>query len=106
MSPNTFTADRIMAVYVVVDIDVHDPDRYEAYKRLAAPTVEGHGGKYLVRGGAVEILEGEWQPKRFVVLEFPTVDHATEWWSSEDYAPAKKIRHETANTNMILVQGV
>jgi uncharacterized protein (DUF1330 family) len=95
-----------MAVYVVVDIDVHDPDRYEAYKRLAAPTVEAYGGKYLVRGGAVEILEGEWQPKRLVVLEFPTVDQATEWWSSEDYAPAKKIRHETANTNMILVQGV
>jgi uncharacterized protein (DUF1330 family) len=95
-----------MAAYVVVDIDVHDPDRYEAYKRLAAPTVEAHGGKYLVRGGAAEILEGEWQPKRFVVLEFPTEEQAKEWWSSEDYAPAKKIRHETANTNMILVQGV
>ncbi len=95
-----------MAAYVVVDIDVHDLDRYEEYKPLAAPTVGAHGGKYLVRGGAVEIIEGEWQPKRFVVLEFSTVEQAKEWWSSQDYAPAKKIRHEAAKTNMILVQGV
>jgi uncharacterized protein (DUF1330 family) len=94
-----------MAAYLVVDIDVHDPDRYEEYKPLAAASVEGHGGKYLVRGGAVEILEGQWQPKRFVVLEFPTVEQAKEWWSSEEYAPAKALRHAAAQTNMILVQG-
>jgi uncharacterized protein (DUF1330 family) len=94
-----------MAAYVVVDIDVHDPDRYEEYKPLAATSVDAHGGKYLVRGGAVEILEGQWQPKRFVVLEFPTVEQAKEWWSSQDYAPAKVMRHAAAQTNMILVQG-
>lgn len=95
-----------MAAYVVVDIDVHDPDQYETYKPLAAPTVEAHGGKYLVRGGAVEILEGQWQPKRFVVLEFPTVEQAKEWYNSQDYAPAKKIRHAAAKTNMVLAQGL
>jgi len=96
-----------MAAFVIVDIRVNDPVRYEEYKRLAAPTVAAFGGRYLVRGGAVETLEGgRWKPGRFVILEFPSVQRAREWWGSELYAPIKKIRHETATSEMILVEGV
>lgn len=95
-----------MAAYVLVEIDIKDPVRYEDYKRLAGPTVGAHGGRYVVRGGKTEVLEGARQPARVVVLEFPTADHARAWWRSEDYAPAKAIRNACATTEMILVEGV
>ncbi len=94
-----------MPAFVVVDIEVHDPADYEGYKTIAAPAVAQYGGKYLVRGGQVEILEGDWMPKRFVILEFPSVERAKAWWSSTEYAQAKKIRHRSAHTNMIVVEG-
>jgi uncharacterized protein (DUF1330 family) len=94
-----------MSAYVVVDIQVHDPARYEEYKRLAAPSVTAFGGRYLVRGGAVAQLEGDWTPARFVLLEFPSVARAKEWWGSELYAPIKAIRHATARSQMIVVEG-
>lgn len=94
-----------MSAYVVVDIHVHDPVRYEEYKRQAAPSVAAFGGRYLVRGGAVTKLEGDWTPGRFVILEFPSAARAKEWWGSELYAPIKAIRHATAETRMILVDG-
>lgn len=95
-----------MAAYVIVDIRVTDRERYEAYKALAAPTVAAYGGRYVVRGGPCETLERSWRPERIVVLEFPTAKRAREWWSSEAYAPAKDVRHATAATEMILVDGV
>jgi uncharacterized protein (DUF1330 family) len=95
-----------MPTYVIVDIDVTDPIRYEDYKLRAAPTVAAHGGRYIVRGGRVEALEGDWAPTRLVVLEFPTAEQAKAWWSCEAYRPAKALRHATANTRMILVEGV
>lgn len=94
-----------MAAYVVVDIHVHDSARYEEYKRLAAPSVTAFGGRYLVRGGAVTQLEGDWTPGRFVLLEFPSAERAREWWSSPLYAPIKAIRNATARSKMILVEG-
>ena len=94
-----------MAAYVVVDIHVHDPARYEEYKRLAAPSVAAFSGRYLVRGGAVTKLEGDWTPGRFVLLEFPSTERAKEWWNSESYRPIKAIRHATARSKMILVEG-
>lgn len=94
-----------MPAYVVVDIHVHDPARYEEYKRQAAPSVSAFGGRYLVRGGAVTRLEGEWTPERFVVLEFPSVERAKEWWNSDLYRPIKAIRQATARSQMILVEG-
>jgi uncharacterized protein (DUF1330 family) len=63
-------------------------------------------GKFIVRGGKTETLEGGWDPKRFVVIEFPTVELAKSWWSSEEYAPAKELRYKTAKSKMILVEGV
>lgn len=92
--------------YVLVDIEVHDADAYDRYKAMAQAAVEGFGGRYLVRGGAAEVLEGEWPARRVVVLEFPTVARAREWWGSEDYAPAKALRNQSATTRMLLVEGV
>lgn len=93
-----------MTAYILVDIQVNDPVRYEEYKRKAAETVKAFGGRYLVRGGPVSTLEGEWPTSRFVVLEFPTAARAREWWGSELYAPVKAIRHATARSKMILVE--
>jgi uncharacterized protein (DUF1330 family) len=95
-----------MPAYVVVQIDVKDPDRYEEYKRLAPSSIAEHGGKYLVRGGQLETLEGDWSPKRFVILEFESLERAKQWWSSEQYKPAKKLRHSTAHSQMIVVEGL
>jgi uncharacterized protein (DUF1330 family) len=94
-----------MAAYVVVDIKVTDPEGYEEYKTLAAPSVSAYGGRYLVRGGSVEVLEGQWETNRFVLLEFADADQAREWWNSPEYRAAKGIRHRTAWTKMILVAG-
>ncbi len=95
-----------MNAYIIVEIDVHDPVGYEEYKKLAGPTVEARGGKYIVRGGKTEVLEGDWQPKRIVVLEFSSMDAAREWLNCEEYREPRKMRHRTARTNMILVEGV
>lgn len=95
-----------MPAYVIVDIDIHDPEDYEYYKQLATPTIPEHDGHYIVRGGKVDILEGDWSPGRLVILEFPTVERAREWWSSETYSRAKVIRHRSASTKMIVVEGL
>ena len=96
---------RGMNAFVIVDIQVQDPARYEEYKRQAAASVTAFGGRYLVRGGAVTRLEGDWTPNRFVILEFPSAARAKEWWGSELYRPIKAIRHATAKSQMILVEG-
>ncbi len=95
-----------MAAYIIVDIEVTDPVQYEDYKKLAAATVEAYDGRYIVRGGTAERLEGDWTPKRVVVLEFPTVERAKQWWDSEEYRPAKAMRHAAATSQMIVVAGM
>jgi uncharacterized protein (DUF1330 family) len=95
-----------MAAYVVVDIEVLEPIEYEEYKALAAPAVAAYGGRYLARGGTVEVLEGNWVPNRLVVLEFPSVAQAQAWWSSPEYGRAKEIRQRAATTKMVVVAGV
>lgn len=95
-----------MAAYVIVEIEVTDPVGYEEYKKQAAATVHKYGGKYIVRGGRTELLEGDWQPKRIVVLEFPTTERAKEWLNCEDYSEPRKMRHRTAKTNIVVVEGV
>ena len=95
-----------MPAYVVVDIEVTDPEIYARYRELAAPTVAAYGGRYLVRGGSVESLEGSWVPSRFVILEFPALNAARAWWSSTEYAPAKALRHASARSEMLVVDGV
>jgi uncharacterized protein (DUF1330 family) len=95
-----------MPAYAIFDIVVTDSERYEDYKKLAPPAIAAYGGKYLVRGGRLDVLEGDWNPSRIVVLEFPTAGQAKAWIDSPEYREARALRHATATTNAILVEGV
>jgi uncharacterized protein (DUF1330 family) len=95
-----------MPAYVIVNVTVRDPARYEEYKRLATPTVSAYGGRYVARGGPVEVREGDWSPSRLVVLEFPSVERARAWWDSPEYAPAKAVRQSCADTQLVIAEGV
>lgn len=95
-----------MPAFVIVEITIHDQQEYEAYKKLTPATIAAFDGRFVVRGGPTVTLEGDWKPERIVVLEFPTVERAQEWWNSEMYNEAKIIRQRAAGTKMIIVQGV
>jgi uncharacterized protein (DUF1330 family) len=95
-----------MTAYIIFDIEVTDPVGYEDYKRLASPTLAIYGGKYIARGGNTEVLEGEWIPKRLVILEFENSERAKAWLNSPEYAEARKLRHTYAKSNMVVVDGV
>ena len=95
-----------MPAYIIVEIDILDAGGYEEYKKLAGATVEKYGGKYIVRGGKTEVLEGDWKPKRMVVLQFESAQRAKEWLNCEEYQEPRKMRHRTSGTNMILVEGM
>jgi uncharacterized protein (DUF1330 family) len=95
-----------MTAYVIVDINVTDPVRYEDYKRLAAPAVEQYGGKYIARGGKTETLEGDWSPNRLVILQFDTLEQAKKWHDSVEYSEPKRLRHETATSQMVVIEGI
>ncbi|MBX2962178.1 MAG: DUF1330 domain-containing protein [Cyclobacteriaceae bacterium] len=94
-----------MAAYIIVEVDIHNPVRYEDYKKLTPGIVESYGGKFIVRGGQTEALEGSWDPGRVVVLEFPSTDQAKAWYNSPEYSEAKKIRMETSTAKILLVEG-
>ncbi|MBN3035692.1 MAG: DUF1330 domain-containing protein [Bacteroidales bacterium] len=91
--------------YVVVDIEVLDPLRYEDYKKMAPPSLAIYGGRYIARGGTTETLEGDWSPTRLVILQFPTAERARAWLNSEEYRQARTLRHATARTRMVLTEG-
>ena len=95
-----------MAAYVVVQVDVKDPGRYEDYKKLVPPSIEKFGGRFLVRGGKTHTMEGGWAPKRFVLVEFPSVEQAKAWWASPEYAEAKALRQATADSMLIVAEGL
>lgn len=95
-----------MPAYVVVNIDVRDPERYTEYVQRAPESVARFGGRYIARAGRTDVLEGDWIPKRFVILEFPTYEDAKAWWASEEYADAKALRHATATTQMVVTEGL
>ncbi len=94
-----------MSAYVIVDISIIDPITYADYKNLAPAAVAMYGGKYLARGGKTEILEGDWQPGRLVILEFPDIERAKAWLNSPEYAPARALRHQAARSSMVVVEG-
>jgi uncharacterized protein (DUF1330 family) len=95
-----------MSALIIVDIEVTDPVRYEDYKRLASASIAANGGRHLVRGGRSEVLDGDWTPRRLVVLEFDSFEQAKAWRESAEYAEAKKVREHCARSNMIVVEGV
>ena len=94
-----------MSAYIIVEVTIHDPETYKDYMQLTPAAIAAYDGKFIVRGGKTESLEGDWNPQRIVVLEFPSVERAKQWWNSEEYAPAKKIRQATSSTKMIVVEG-
>jgi len=94
-----------MAAYIVVEVEVKDPDRYAKYREMVPPSLAKYGGRFVVRGGKTETLEGDWSPMRFVIVEFPSMERAKAWWSSSEYAEAKALRQATAATKMIVVEG-
>lgn len=94
-----------MPAYVIVQVDVKDPVRYDDYKRMVPASLEKFGGRFLVRGGKTHTMEGNWAPQRFVVVEFPSVDQAKAWWASPEYAEAKALRQATADSQMIIAEG-
>jgi uncharacterized protein (DUF1330 family) len=94
-----------MAAYLIADIEVTNPAGYDEYRRQVPATVEKYGGRFVVRGGASETLEGEWGPKRVVVLEFPTMDALQRWYNSPEYKPLITLRQKNASGNVIAVQG-
>jgi len=95
-----------MPAYVIVDIQVHDPVKFEEYKKRAPASIASYGGKYLARGGAAETLDGSWNPERVVLLEFPSMARAREWYNSEAYAEAIRLRHASATSQFLLVEGL
>lgn len=94
-----------MAAFIIVDIEITHPEEYESYKKLTPASLSLYEGRFAVRGGESHVLEGDWTPGRLVVLEFPSMEKALAWWNSPEYAPAKALRHRTAITRMVAVQG-
>ena len=95
-----------MSVFVIVNTDVKNPEAYEEYKALARPLVEQNGGRYLVRGGPHEVIEGSWNPTRLVLIEFPDKKSFERFYYSPEYKEAMKIRHANADADIVVVQGM
>ncbi len=94
-----------MPAYIVGDVTVTDPDRYKAYAAHTESTLKPFGGRFIVRGGASEVLEGAWEPGRLVVMEFPSAQAARDWYASEHYQEILPIRHEASTGSLVLVAG-
>jgi uncharacterized protein (DUF1330 family) len=95
-----------MAAYFIVELDIQDAAQFEDYRARVPATIARYGGRYLVRGGPYETLEGDWQPARIVVLEFPSLAEARRWYDSEEYRPLKAQRLGAARGSVLLVEGV
>lgn len=95
-----------MPAYIVVETDIHDAEQYELYKQATPAAVAAAGGRFIARGGELAVLEGDWQPKRLVLLEFPDLDAAKRFYNSPEYQEAKRLREGAAGFNMVAVDGV
>jgi uncharacterized protein (DUF1330 family) len=95
-----------MAAYVIAEIDITDPKTYEEYRAKVPGVIAKYGGKFIVRGGKVEPLEGGWQPKRLAVIEFASMKQALEFHRSEDYAPLMKLRQRASRGKVLIVEGI
>ena len=95
-----------MAAYVISEVEILDPDRIDIYRKLAAESIAAYGGRYLVRGGAMDLVEGGPAPKTLIIVEFPTMAVAKEWYASPFYAEALKVRHTALERRLIFVEGL
>ena len=94
-----------MPGYIIANVEIHDEDAYAEYRKQVPATLEAYDGRFVVRGGPVERLEGDWEPNRIVVLEFPSVERAREWWDSEEYREPKALRQAASSGTLLLVEG-
>jgi uncharacterized protein (DUF1330 family) len=95
-----------MAAYAIVNVEVLDPAGYQEYRALVVPTLEKYGGRFLVRGGPHEVVEGDWRPSRLVILEFPSMAAARRWYGSEEYRHPLALRLKSARSEVVFVEGV
>jgi uncharacterized protein (DUF1330 family) len=94
-----------MAAYVIGDIEVTDPAAFQEYRNRLGATIEQYGGRFVIRGGRVNSKEGDWQPHRLLMLEFPTFEQAERWYNSSEYKPVIAIRERAARTQLIIAEG-
>jgi uncharacterized protein (DUF1330 family) len=95
-----------MPAYVVIETDVRDPEQYERYKAASPDTVQGGGGRFVVRGGELAVLEGDWNPSRLVILEFPDLEAVKQWYASPEYQEVRRLREGAANLRMVAAEGL
>lgn len=95
-----------MPAYVIVETDVHDPEQYDRYRAAVPETLASSGGRFIVRGGALSVLEGDWRPKRLVLLEFDDLDAVKRWYESSEYQDVKRLREDAATLRVVAVEGV
>ncbi len=95
-----------MPAYLISDVAVKDAEAFQAYRTRAAASVGQHGGRYLVRGGPIDTLEGSWTPATIIVVEFPDIERARAWYRSPEYASALAFRDEALSRNLVLVDGI
>ena len=95
-----------MPAYVIVETDVHDPEQYARYQAASPDAVHSGGGRFVVRGGELAVLEGDWEPSRLVVLEFPDLEAVKRWYDSPEYVEARKLRDGAASLRMVGVEGI
>ena len=95
-----------MAAYLISEIEIHNPEGYEEYRRLVQPTLDKYGGRFIARGGRIDVLEGMWNPKRIVICEFESLARARQWYDSPEYRKARDVRQKNSKANIIVVEGV
>ena len=92
-----------MAAYVIVEVDIFDLDKYKEYTKVSPGTLKPYGGEFVIRGNPIEVLEGEWNHDRMVMLKFPDADSARNWYNSEEYQSAKQIRSSASKARFLLI---
>ena len=95
-----------MPAYVLAEIEIRNPDGYKEYTQTVPATITQYGGRFLVRGGTVEVLEGDWPQKRRVIIEFPSMQQAKKWWDSPEYTKPKAMRRANSKGRLLLLEGV
>ena len=95
-----------MAAYVIVHNEIFDASLFEEFRRQVGATIEASGGRYLVRGGDTEVIDGDWDPERIIIVEFDSAEQAKSWLTSPEYLAIREIRVKSANANVVIVEGV
>ena len=95
-----------MPAYAILDLKIFDKEKLQEYKNVAPEIIKKYRGKIIVRGGETNTVEGNWNPKRVVIIEFPTFEIANDWWNSEEYKKATELRKKGAETNVIIIDGI